>query len=89
MPDKEKRIIATFVPQAWIDDYAIVIEGEVEFDVTDQILEMGKEKALLIRDDKHESDLLWMNSGGVTSADHHYGPYYVLVEQAIQGYFKS
>ena len=39
-----KQIIAEFVPQVWVNDYAIEADplGETKFDVTAAILEMGK-----------------------------------------------
>mgnify|MGYP001597314909 CR=1 FL=1 len=56
----EKRIIAEFVPQAWVNDYAVTVdpEGETEFDVTDRIVAMGREAALKIKDDDYPSDHL-------------------------------
>jgi hypothetical protein len=39
-----KRIMAVFVPEAWIGDHAIEIDGRLEFDVTARILAMSEEK---------------------------------------------
>jgi hypothetical protein len=82
-----KRIIAEFVPQAWVNDYTITVdaEGETKFDVTNRILEMGREAALALRDDTYETDNLrdlaptWAQDWG--------GPFYVRVEMAIEEYF--
>lgn len=71
-------------PQAWINDYAVdVDDGTVEFDCTDQIVQMGKEAALQIRDDRYESDDLVPSE----ILDRHNGPLRVEVESAIQVYF--
>ena len=79
-----KRILAKFVPQAWINDYAIdVDDGAVVFDCTEQIVEMGKEAAMQIRDDQYESDDLVPSE----ILDRHSGPFRVEVQAAIQAYF--
>ena len=79
-----RRIMAKFVPQAWINDYAVdVDDGAVEFDCTDQIVQMGKEAALQIRDDQYESDDLIPSE----ILDRHSGPFRVDVQAAIQAYF--
>jgi len=76
--------MAKFVPQAWINDYAVdVDDGAVEFDCTDQIVQMGKEAALQIRDDQYESDDLIPSE----ILDRHSGPFRVEVQAAIQAYF--
>jgi len=79
-----KRILAKFVPQAWINDYAVdVDDGVVVFDCTEQIVEMGKEAAMQIRDDQYESDDLIPSE----IRDRHSGPFRVEVQAAIQAYF--
>ena len=79
-----KRIVAKFVPQAWINDYAVdVDDGVVEFDCTDQIVQMGKEAAMQIRDDQYESDDLVPSE----ILAKHSGPFRVEVQAAVQAYF--
>ena len=78
-----RRIQARFVPQAWIRAYAVDIDGTVEFDCTDQIVQMGKEAALQIRDDQYESEDLVPSE----IRDRHSGPFRVEVQAAIQAYF--
>ena len=80
-------IIATFVPQAWVNNLAVRAEpkGPVEFDVTEAILAMSREDALALRDDQYETDDLrdhgprWMREWD--------GPFRVEVADAIQGYY--
>jgi len=78
-----KRILAKFVPQAWIRDYAVDIDGTVEFDCTQRIIEMGREAAMQIRDDQYESDDLVPSE----IRDRHSGPFRVEVESAIREFF--
>jgi hypothetical protein len=80
----EKRIMARFVPQVWINNYAVDVDGEIEFDVTEKILAMPKEKALALRDDQYETDELAQDAGLL---ENHSGPFYVSVELAIAEYF--
>jgi hypothetical protein len=56
----EKRIVATFHPQEWIENYAVDVQpdGAQTFDVTDIIEAMGKSDALSIQDNSDESDTL-------------------------------
>ena len=79
-----KRIVAKVVPQAWINDYAVDIDdGAVEFDCTEQIVQMSEEAALQIRDDQYESDDLVPSE----ILDKHSGPFRVEVQSAIRDYF--
>jgi hypothetical protein len=80
----QKRIIARYQPQAWVNDYAMDIDGACEFDVTEAILKMPREKALAIRDDDYDSDNLAIEAG--VRGDHN-GPFYVAVRDAIHAYF--
>jgi hypothetical protein len=78
--------MALFVPQAWISDYAVNIDGEVEFDVTEKILAMPKAEALAMRDDQDATDELARDAGLL---EQHSGPFYVAVEMAIAEYFSG
>lgn len=72
------RCIILFRPQAWINDYAVFIDGEQEIDVTDRIQALSREDALDIEDDSYEADAL------VEGLHNHRGPYYVECEDAIR-----
>jgi len=84
------RIIAKFIPQhdenthRMISDVVDNESGEVRFDVTDEILEMGREKALKIKDDRDESDALLTDE----VKGEHDGPFRIVVEDAIRAYFE-
>lgn len=85
------RIIATFVPQAWVNDYAVPAEpeGETTFDVTREILKLGREKALQLRDDQTETDQLRHARLAPLWIKHWRGPFYVNVEQQIADYYAA
>lgn len=76
------RIIAHFVPQVWVNDYAERVKGEKYFDVTDAILALGREKALALRDDQQETDDLVPSH----MRDHD-GPFFIEVSEQIREYF--
>lgn len=80
---RHKRIIAIFHPQAWINNYAVEVDGQMEIDVTEAVLELGKEKALALRDDQYETDDL------VIGRHDHTGPFWVEVEQSIADYYNG
>lgn len=85
-----RRIKATFIPQAWVNDYAIEVdaEGDTVFDVTYLILAMGKEKALLIKDGRDSSDDLLRAETTPAWIREWEGPFRVEVENEIKAYFE-
>ncbi len=84
-------IIATFHPQVWMDDYAIEVDplGEASFDVTDEVVAMGKESALLIEDDQYSSDVFRTLDSVPEWIKDWNGPFYVEVQRSIATYFES
>lgn len=84
----DKRIIATFIPQAWVDDESVDIDGWIDFDVTDQILSMGRDAALRITDNSYQSDDLWYNHEVIPGVDPHNGPFRIQVAAAIREYYE-
>ena len=89
MPDK--RIIATFHPQAWHNNYAFDVdpEGETEWDATEVITAMGKDKALKLKDNQYETDDLRYASTAPGWIRDWSGPFYVEVEDAISEFYKE
>lgn len=80
----DKRVVGRFIPQAWINDYAVDLDdGRAEFDCTERILEMGRENALVVRDNRDTSDELVPQR----ILRRHNGPYRVEVEDAIRDFF--
>lgn len=84
---KDKRIIAHFQPQAWINDCARSIDGAFDFDVTERVLEMGKKKAMGIVDGDYSSDDLFHAYADENPSQGHDGPFSVRVEESIGAYF--
>ena len=83
-----RRALATFVPQAWVNDYAVDIDGAFKFDITDQVEKLGPWRATAIRDDSDLADGLYYN----WLRDHpgkeaHRGPFAVRCAEAIAAYF--
>lgn len=88
---REQRILAEFVPQAWIGDIAMAVdpEGDTMFDVTNVVLAMGEPAARAMRDDQKETDhlrdaptaLAWMKAWS--------GPFRINVEDSIADYFDA
>ena len=81
-----KRIIARWQPQAWINDYAVDVDGAKEFDVTEKILGMTAEEIRELRDNRHESDEL---ASGLPEAAEHSDCFYVAVEESILDFFEE
>lgn len=47
-----KRIIATLVREAWVNDVAVEVDdGRSQHDVTDQVVALGESAALSLTDD--------------------------------------
>ncbi len=82
---KATRIMAVFVPESWVNDHAIEIDGRVEFDVTDRILALRAEERDAIRDNRDTSDRLVPSE----IAECHHGPFRVEVRDAIDAYFEE
>ncbi len=78
----DQRIMATFVPEAWVKDHAIEVDGRIDFDATDEILAMSEEERAELRDDSYASDRLVP----AELLDRHQGPFRVEVEFAIEMY---
>lgn len=83
----EQRIIARFRPQAWINDNAVDIDGQLEFDVTEQVEKMGREKALEIEDCDYGADALWHAHVQEHPELEHNGPFEVEVAESIRRYY--
>jgi hypothetical protein len=85
----QKKVIAKFHPQAWINNYAVDVDpaGDVEFDVTSDIERMGKDDAMQLTDNSDDSDTLAKSSGAPAWIRNWTGPFYVEVQQSVQAYF--
>jgi|GEM_PF-1282647 len=88
-PSKDSRIIATFIPQQWINKHAVNVDplGETHIDITDTILAMDPHAALALRDDTNETDVFKDLPNAPSWIANWSGPFYVAVEAAIAQYF--
>jgi len=84
-----RRITAEFTPQVWLNDYALAVEpqGNTVFDVTDAVLEMGRDKALALKNESYEADALRTSQHAPEWVKDWPGPFYVDVEQSISEYY--
>lgn len=87
VPEGTPRIIARMQPQAWVRDQAIDAGDEVEFDITAQVLETGREAALAIEDSSDRSDQLWITAVERAEVEPHHGPFVVSCEEAITEFY--
>ena len=85
------RIIAKFHPQAWVNDNAIEVdpEGPTEWDVTDRIVAMSREKAIALEDDQNDTDYLAWDDNAPKWIQDWQGPFYVEVAEQIRKYFQA
>lgn len=78
----EGVILARFQPQAWINDYAVDVDGACDVDVTEQVLALDLKAILALRDNRDGTDELV----DLAALDHH-GPFYVEVEDSLCAFF--
>jgi len=79
------KIMATFVPQQWINDYAVEVDGRKDFDATEQVLKLPLVEIRCLTDNRGSSDALVP----AEIRDSHTGPFYVVIEQPVQHFFKA
>lgn len=77
--DQQKRIFAYFYPQAYINDYAVDIDGLQVVDVTTEVLFMPLDRIKRLRDNRNNTDEL--------VAHCHMGPFRVEAVDSILGFF--
>lgn len=87
-PASERRLLVTFHPQAWQNDYAIAVDpGPTQIDVTEEILAMGRDQALRLTDDSDESDTLRLARLAPDWVRDWAGPHAIECEDAIAEFF--
>jgi len=84
-----KRCMARYVPQSWVNDNAVEIDGIKLFDITKQVKKMGKEESLMLMDDTLPTDNLAIEAGLTDwTRGGRSGPFKVEVENAIRTYWE-
>lgn len=80
----DKRLFATFRPQAWVNDHAVDIDGASRIDVTNKVLELSADEIRALPDSP-DNDFL---AEGTAELNAHSGPYEVDVDAAdLQSFF--
>jgi hypothetical protein len=77
--------IATFHPQAWVNDYATPVDpkGETTWDVTAELLAMPEaDRAKALIPDQYESDDLRYATSAPAWVKDWTGPFYISVEES-------
>ncbi|CAH2810712.1 MAG: hypothetical protein CBARDCOR_6842 [uncultured Caballeronia sp.] len=77
---KAACIMATFIPEAWIKENAVEIDGRCEIDVTDTVLSLSEIQRLCDRED---------STNQLVDAERlgHRGPYSVEIEESVRNFF--
>ena len=90
LPTNTLRIHAAFRPEVWVRDQAMTIEpaGEDTWDVTAEIVQMGREKALSLRDNDYPTDDLRNSRNAPGWARDWSGPFRVEVADAIARFYE-
>jgi ABC-type metal ion transport system substrate-binding protein len=85
------RVCATFVPEAWQNNNAVEVdpEGETEIDITAEVLAMGKEKALQLKDKSLDVDAFQHAAMVPKWIKNWHGPFSIHVEDSIAEYFEA
>lgn len=77
-----RRLIVTFVPQAWIGDYAVDIDGTETFDATEPYLRLTPRERAKLKDNSEESRKVVPESLILR----HNGPHRIEIETAIEAF---
>jgi hypothetical protein len=78
------RLMATFRPQAWINDQAVDTDGRVPFDATGALLALPLERIRSFQEYNHDSDDL---AAGLPAREDHSGPFEV--DTDIDGWLEA
>lgn len=89
----DRRVTAIFNPQAWINGNAISVDSpcgsDQAFDVTDLVLDLGRDEAIKVMDSRDSSDDFLRSHNAPKWAKDWPGPFFISVEQSIEDYFDA
>ncbi|WP_046868806.1 hypothetical protein [Microvirga massiliensis] len=90
LPTDMPRIQAAFRPEVWVGDQAMTVEpaGKNTWDVTAEIVQMGSERALALRDNDYPSDDLRNSRNAPDWVRDWNGPFRVEVAGAIAMFYE-
>jgi hypothetical protein len=91
MPKAGPRVLAEFTPQTWVGDSALVVdpEGDTVWDVTPEIVAMGRQKASALTDSDYSSDNLRYAHNAPEWVREWSGPFYVEVSEQIEAFYEA
>jgi len=90
LPSDAPRVEANFNPQAWVGRSAISVdpEGETSWDITAEIILMGEEAALQLKNDDYPTDHLRYSAKAPQWVQDWSGPFWIEVEDSIKEFFE-
>jgi len=86
MVDQKPRIMATFRPQAWINDYATDTGENVQFDVTEKFLSLSLKELVHFKFNNYDSDYM---ADDLPERQAHNGPFEVDMEPEVEDFFEA
>jgi hypothetical protein len=91
MPNDSPRVIAEFTPQVWVGDQTMVVDpqSDTTWDITAEIIAMGRQKALELQDDQHNTDDLRYTLNAPKWVQDWEGPFYVEVSDRIAAFYEA
>jgi hypothetical protein len=89
MPANAPKVLAEFTPQVWVGDQTMVVDpqGDTTWDITPEIVGMGRQKALELQDDQHNTDDFRYTANAPKWVQNWEGPFYIEVSEQIEAYY--
>jgi hypothetical protein len=91
IPASGPKVLAEFTPQAWVGDHAMSVdpEGDTVWDITAEIVAMGRQKVLELEDNQYNSDDLRHSHNAPKWVQDWSGPFSVEVAEQIQAFYEA
>ncbi|WP_262030630.1 hypothetical protein [Microvirga sp. Mcv34] len=91
MPKDAPTVMAEFTPQVWVGDQTMVVDpqGDTTWDITPEIVAMGRQKALDLQDDQHNTDDLRYTLTAPKWIQGWEGPFYIEVSERIAAFYAA
>ncbi|QRM34823.1 hypothetical protein [Microvirga sp. VF16] len=91
MPKDAPAVMAEFTPQVWVGDQTMVVDpqGDTTWDITAEIIAMGRQKALELQDDQHNTDDLRYTFNAPKWVQDWEGPFYMEVSEQIAAFYEA
>jgi hypothetical protein len=91
MPKDTPKVMAEFTPQVWVGDQTMVVDpqGDTTWEITAEIVAMGRQKALEMQDDQHNTDDLRYTLNAPKWVQDWEGPFYIEVSEQIEAFYEA